>query len=100
MKEKVAVIAILANAVLAGGKVAVGLMASSGAILTDGLHSGVDVFSSAISLVGIKIAKKPADEKHPYGHYKFEVFAGLIIAIILFITGLLIIIEAINKLNK
>lgn len=100
MKEKVAAIAILTNAVEAGGKIAVGLIVGSGAILADGLHSGVDIFSSAISFIGIKIAKKPADKKHPYGHYKFEVFAGLIIAIILFITGLLIVVDAVGQFKN
>jgi len=95
MKEKIAVFSILANVILAGGKLIAGFVAGSGAVFADGLHSGVDILSSAISFVGIKIAKKPVDKKHPYGYYKFEVMAGLIITIILFLTGLLIVREAI-----
>jgi len=87
MKEKIAAISILANIILAGGKIGVGLLSNSSAILAEGIHSLMDIFSSAISYVGIKIAKKPEDQKHPYGHYKFEVLTGLFITLILFGTG-------------
>ncbi len=94
MKEKIAVISIFANMVLAAGKITVGFFSNSAAILADGFHSFVDIFSSAISYVGIKLSKKPADRKHPYGHYKFEVLAGVIITIILLGTGVGIVFEA------
>lgn len=99
-KEKISLIAIIANAVLAGGKIVVGLASSSASILAEGVHSLMDIFSSTISYAGIKIAKKPADKKHPYGHYKFEVLAGLIITIILFITGAGIIYESFGNLSN
>ena len=100
MKEKIAAISILANVILAGGKLIAGFIAGSGAVFAEGLHSGIDILSSAISFVGIRTAKKPVDKKHPYGHYKFEVLAGLIITIILFLTGLFIISEAIRELRN
>lgn len=94
MKEKVAVISIFTNIMLAGGKIIVGLFSGSAAILAEGIHSFMDVFSSLISFWGIKVSKKSADSEHPYGHYKFEVLAGAIITVILLITGLGIIYEA------
>jgi len=94
MKEKIALISVLANFVLAGGKIAVGFFSHSAAILAEGLHSFMDIFSSAVGYIGIKISKKPEDEKHPYGHYKFEVLAGVIITLILLATGLGIMWEA------
>lgn len=100
MKEKIAGLSILANIFLAVGKIIVGLAAGSGAIFAEGLHSSMDIVSSAISFVGIKIAKKPVDKKHPYGYYKFEVIAGLAITIILFITGLFIVIEAVREIQN
>jgi len=100
MKEKIAAISILANVILAVGKLVAGFIAGSGAVFADGLHSGMDILSSAISFVGIKIAKKPVDEKHPYGHYKFEVLGGLIITTILFLTGLFIIGESIREFRN
>ncbi|MEA3449457.1 MAG: cation diffusion facilitator family transporter [Patescibacteria group bacterium] len=94
MKEKIAIISILANAVLAGGKIAIGIFSNSAAVLASGLDSFADIFSSAIGFIGIRISKKPADKKHPYGHYKFEVLAGIIITIIIFATGIEIIYNA------
>ncbi len=94
MKEKVAIISILANIVLAGGKIIIGIFSNSGAILAEGIHSFMDIFSSAIGYIGIKVSKKPSDQKHPYGHYKFEVLAGTIITIILLATGVGIVYEA------
>ncbi|MDD3487412.1 MAG: cation diffusion facilitator family transporter [Candidatus Moranbacteria bacterium] len=87
MKEKIAIFSILANIVLAAGKITVGFFSGSAAVLAEGIHSFMDVFSSAISYVGIRYSKKPGDDEHPYGHYKFEVLSGAVITIILFATG-------------
>jgi len=100
MKGKIAGISILANVILAVAKLIAGFITGSAAVFAEGLHSGMDILSSTISFVGIKIAKKPVDKKHPYGHYKFEVMAGLIITIILFLTGLFIIIESISNFKE
>ncbi len=97
MREKVAAISILANTILAGGKIVVGVFSGSAAILAEGVHSFMDIFSSAIGYIGIKISRKPEDQKHPYGHYKFEVLAGFFITLILFGTGAGIIYEAYQK---
>jgi len=94
MKEKIAGISVFANLILAVGKLLVGFVAGAVSVFAEGIHSGMDVLSSGISLIGIKIAKKPVDKKHPYGYYKFEVLSGLIITFILFATGIWIIYEA------
>ena len=98
MKEKIAILSIIANAILAGGKIAVGFFSNSSAILAAGIDSLVDIFSSIISYIGIKIAKKPADKEHPYGHYKFEVLGGVIITIIILATGIGIIYNAFKNI--
>jgi len=98
MKERVAAISILANGILAGGKITIGFFSHSAAVFAEGIHSLMDIFSSIISYAGIKIAQKPADKRHPYGHYKYEVLAGVIITLILLFTGLGIIYEAFQKL--
>jgi len=100
MKQKIAGLAILANVFLAIGKIIAGLISGSGAVFAEGLHSGVDILSSGISFVGIKISKRPVDEKHPYGHYKAEVLAGLLITAILFLTGAFIIGETIQEFKN
>ena len=98
MKEKIAILSIIANATLAGGKIVVGIFSNSSAILAAGIDSLVDIFSSAISYIGIKISGKPADKEHPYGHYKFEVLGGVIITVIIFTTGIGIIYNAFKNL--
>jgi len=97
MKEKIAVISILTNIVLVGGKIIIGVFSGSAAVLAEGIHSFMDIFSSAIGYLGIKISRKPEDQKHPYGHYKFEVLAGFFITLILFGTGAGIIYAAYQK---
>jgi len=97
MKEKIAIISVLANVTLAGTKIFAGILSKSTAVLADGFHSLADIFSSLISFFGIKISKKPADKEHPYGHFKFEVLAGFLITLILFSTGIWIIYEAYQK---
>jgi len=97
MKEEIAATSILSNVILAGGKIAVGVLSDSAAILAEGVHSLMDIFSSAIGYLGIRISKKPADSEHPYGHYKFEVLGGAIITLILLATGVGIIYEAYQK---
>jgi len=91
MKEKIALISVGVNILLGLIKVVAGILSGSVAVLSEGIHSGVDVLSSGICFFGIKIAKKPVDKNHPYGHYKFEVLAGVIITFILAITGIFII---------
>jgi len=100
MKEKTAMLSVLVNMVLAAVKIAVGSMSNSASVLAEGLHSGVDIFSSGISLIGIKTAKKPEDRQHPYGHHKFEVMAGLLITVILFATGIWIITQAFRRFMR
>lgn len=100
MKEKIATISILANVILAIGKITVGIFSNSAAILAAGLDSFADIFSSIISFIGIKISGKPADEEHPYGHYKFEVLGGAIITLIILATGIGIIYDACQNFFK
>ena len=93
-KERIALIAIIANIILALFKITIGLMSKSSSVLASGLDSATDIISSGISFFGIWLSKKPADKEHPYGHHKFEVLSGLIITIILFSTGIWILYEA------
>jgi len=95
-KENASIISILANLFLATAKIILGLLSKSSAVLAEGIHSGMDIVTSIISYLGIKAAKKPVDKEHPYGHYKIEVFSGMIITIILLATSGWIIYEAIT----
>ena len=94
MKEKIALVSILINILLTVGKITAGILTGSSAVLAEGLHSFMDIFASAVGFAGISISKKPEDTKHPYGYYKFEVMAGVVITILLFVSGMAIIHEA------
>lgn len=100
MKEKIALISVVANALLAAMKIIVGAFSGSAAVLADGFHSFIDVLSSGIAFFGIKISAKPVDEKHPYGYYKVEVLSGAVITLILFATGAGIVYESWRQLSS
>jgi len=87
MKEKISLLGILINSLLACGKIFVGYISHSASILADGFHSLADIFSSFVGYLGIKKAQKPADEEHPYGHFKFEVLGGIFIVLFLLMAG-------------
>jgi len=87
MKEKISLLSVFINAILSVIKITAGFFTHSSSVLAEGFHSLMDVFSSAIGFLGIRASKKPVDEKHPYGHYKIEVLSGVVITIILFVTG-------------
>jgi len=96
MKEKISILGIVVNFILAIAKITIGTFAKASSILADGVNSGTDVFASVINYLGIKTAKKPADKEHPYGHEKAEVLSGFIITIIIFLSALFIIYNAIK----
>ncbi len=79
---------IIGNVVLFAFKFAAGLLGRSAAMLSDALHSLSDVLSTVIVMIGIKLAAKEPDSEHPYGHERFECVAAIILAAILFVTGL------------
>ena len=96
--EKAGKISVLANIVLTIAKGIAGLLAGSTALVADALHSLVDVLGSALVWIGIRIAKKPPDVEHPYGHFKAESLAELGVGVIIIVTSVSIMIEAVNEL--
>jgi len=93
--KKVAWISVISNVILTIGKLVVGWAANSDAVFADGIHSAADVFASVIVLFVIKIANKPADLEHPYGHGKAEIIVSGIVGIVLFAVSLYVVYEAI-----
>lgn len=84
--RKVLIYTLILNALVAGAKVIYGLITNSVAMMSDGFHSVFDSTSNVIGLIGIWIASRPPDEKHPYGHKKYETLFTIIIAVMLFTT--------------
>lgn len=87
---RVSMVSIIGNAILSTLKLLAGILAHSGAMISDAVHSASDVFSSIIVIIGVKISAKDSDSEHPYGHERFECVAAVVLAVILFITGLFI----------
>lgn len=95
---KVSMVSIIGNLILSVLKVLAGIFAHSGAMISDAVHSASDVFSSIIVIIGVKISARDSDDDHPYGHERFECVAAIVLAVILFITGLFIGVGALEKI--
>jgi cation diffusion facilitator family transporter len=95
---KTTLLGILISIILAAVKIFSGIIGNSYALVADGIESIADVFTSSIVLTGLKIAAKPADENHPYGHGKAEPLAGSFVAISLFIAAAIIIFQSIHEI--
>lgn len=85
---KVSLVSIIGNLVLSLLKLMAGIIASSGAMISDAVHSASDVFSSIIVIIGVRISSKESDKEHPYGHERLECVAAIVLATVLAVTGL------------
>ena len=103
-REKVvirtSIISILSNIVLAGFKAFVGLLANSIAIISDAINNLSDALSSIITIVGTKLAGKPADKKHPYGYGRIEYMTSFLVSSIVLYAGITSLVESIKKIIK
>ncbi|MDD6200454.1 MAG: cation diffusion facilitator family transporter [Firmicutes bacterium] len=81
------IVGIVANLLLFTGKLIVGTLSGSVSITADAMNNLSDASSSIVTLIGFKLAEKPADEEHPYGHARFEYLSGLAVAAMIVIIG-------------
>lgn len=95
---RVSTVSIIVNLILSFFKLLAGIVAKSGAMVSDAVHSASDVFSTVIVIVGVNIAAKKSDEEHQYGHERMECVASIILAAILFATGIGIGIGGVEKI--
>lgn len=86
--NKVSLITIVGNVILSALKLLAGIFAHSSAMISDAIHSASDVFSTVVVMIGVKLASKQPDKEHPYGHERMECVAAIVLAMVLFITGL------------
>ena len=80
-------VGIFCNVLLFLGKFIVGLMAGSAAVMADAVNNLLDASSSIVTLLGFRMAQRPADPGHPYGHGRYEYLAGLLVAGIILLSG-------------
>lgn len=96
----ISIISIILNLALSLGKAIIGIKLSSGAIISDAVHSASDVLSTIIIIIGTFVANKKEDKNHPYGHERFEEIASILLGCLLFFTGFEILKDAIITLKN
>lgn len=91
-------VGIISNALLCLMKVGAGILSGSIAIIADGINNLADGASSVITLIGFKLASRPEDPKHPYGHARYEYVAGLIVSFLIMLVGFELLKSSVNKI--
>ena len=97
-KVKVASLSIFSNTFLIIIKLLVGIFTGSVSIVSEAIHSTMDLLASIIAFFSVRISDRPADDTHPYGHGKVENISGVIEALLIFVASVWIIIEAVKKI--
>ncbi|GMG73155.1 MULTISPECIES: cation diffusion facilitator family transporter [Priestia] len=96
--SKIAFLSVMSNSLLVVLKIVVGVFTGSVAVISEGIHSSLDLAASLIAFFSVRISKKPADKIHRYGHGKVENISGTIETLLIFVAGIWIIYECIHKL--
>ena len=95
---KVSIISIIVNIILFAFKLIAGIIGNSKAMISDAIHSASDIISTIVVIIGIFISRKQSDEKHPYGHEKFECIAAIVLSAMLFGVSIGICINGVESL--
>ncbi len=97
-KTQVALLSVISNTLLVSLKLIVGIIIGSVSIISEAIHSGIDLIAAIIAFFAVKTSGKPADKEHPFGHGKFENISGTVEAILIFVAAIWILYESIHKL--
>lgn len=98
-KVSIARLSIISNTFLIVMKLIVGLISGSVSIISEAIHSSMDLMAAVIAFFSVKVSDNPPDSRHPYGHGKVENISGVIEALLIFVAAIWIIVEAIKKLT-
>ena len=93
-------LSVASNSFLVLFKVIVGITIGSVSIISEAIHSGVDLLAAIIAMFSVKTSSVPADEQHPFGHGKIENISGFVEALLIFVAAFWIIFEALKKLME
>jgi len=99
-KIQIAKLSILSNTVLISIKLLVGIISGSVSMISEAIHSCIDLIAALISFFSVKVSDTPPDEEHPYGHGKYENVSGVIEALLIFAAAICIIYEAIVRIKS
>lgn len=97
-KTSIARLSVASNSLLIVMKLAVGIISGSVSIISEAIHSSMDLVAAVIAFFAVRVSDTPPDSKHPYGHGKVENISGVIEGVLIFVAALMIIVEAIKKL--
>ena len=99
IKANTARLSILSNSLLIVMKLIAGILSGSVSIISEAIHSSMDLIAALIAFFSVRVSDNPPDSRHPYGHGKIENISGVIEALLIFIAAGWIIIEAVKKLS-
>ncbi len=91
-------VGIFCNVLLFGGKLLAGLLSGSLSVMADAVNNLSDASSSVVTLVGFKLAERPADDGHPYGHARIEYLSGLAVAVMILLIGVELMKSSVDKI--
>ena len=91
-------VGIACNIILVIGKLLIGLLSGSVSVTADAMNNLSDIASSVVTLVGFKLAGKPADSEHPYGHARYEYLAALVVAALILVIGFELVFTSVEKI--
>jgi len=97
-KVSIARLSIVSNTLLILMKLAAGIISGSVSILSEAIHSSMDLLAAIIAFFSVRVSDYPPDSRHPYGHGKIENISGVIESLLIFIAAIWIIVEAVRKL--
>ncbi|WP_434642188.1 cation diffusion facilitator family transporter [Thermoanaerobacterium thermosaccharolyticum] len=97
-KQNSALLSVISNSALIVIKLLAGILMHSVSVISEAIHSSIDLIASLIAFLSIRVAVKPADEDHPFGHSKYENISGFVEAILIFFAAIFIIYEAVRRI--
>ena len=99
-RVRFALLSILSNTTLIILKIIAGILSGSVSIISEAIHSGMDLAASVVAFISVRKSSKPADRNHPYGHGKIENVSGIVEGLLIFVAAGMIIIKAVKKISE
>ena len=97
-KKLAAAISIVSNTILVAGKFVIGIMIGSVSVISEAVHSGIDLMAAVVAFIAVRESGKPPDKAHPFGHGKAESISGFFEGLLILIAIVIILKEAIHKI--
>jgi cation diffusion facilitator family transporter len=99
-RKRAARASVISNTCLIAAKLGVGLAIGSVSVISEAIHSSVDLVAAIMAFIAVRVAARPADRSHPYGHGKFENLSGTAESLLIFVGAGIIIYEAVQKIGE